>query len=85
MYKIIVDPNIKKFLKKHPELIKRFFESMNIIQKKPFQNSCDIKQLKGKENHRRLRIGKYRFLYEIKKNEILIYVYDANSRGKIYK
>ncbi len=36
-------------------------------------------------NHFRLRIGKYRILYEIIEDEILIYYYKAGSRGDIYK
>ncbi|WP_366141588.1 hypothetical protein [uncultured Helicobacter sp.] len=32
-----------------------------------------------------MRIGKYRILYEIRDEEILIYAYDADSRGDVYK
>lgn len=32
-----------------------------------------------------MRIGKYRFLYEVIDDIILVYFYDADSRGDIYK
>ncbi|MFA5916767.1 MAG: hypothetical protein WC850_00850 [Candidatus Gracilibacteria bacterium] len=56
-----------------------------MISISPYQNNLDIKPLKGKNNHYRLRIGKYRFLYEIIENKILIYFYNADSRGDVYK
>ncbi len=39
----------------------------------------------NKKGHFRLRVGKYRFLYTVIDDEILIYVYKADSRGDIYK
>lgn len=41
--------------------------------------------IQAKANHYHLRIGKYRFLYEVLESEILIYAYKADSRGDIYK
>ncbi|ELB9335810.1 hypothetical protein ABN535_001531 [Campylobacter upsaliensis] len=41
--------------------------------------------IQAKANHYRLRISKYRFLYEVLESEILIYAYKADSRGDIYK
>ena len=37
----------------------------------PYNTNLDIVPLKNKSNHYRLRIGKYRFLYEIKNKELL--------------
>lgn len=45
----------------------------------------DVKKLKWTENKYRLRIWKNRFLYEIFEDRIVIYFYDAGSRGWIYK
>lgn len=48
----------------------------------------DIKPLQGyKDDRKRLRIGKYRIIYNYLRNgdiEIL-YIFDADSRGDIYK
>lgn len=45
----------------------------------------DIKKMQAHSNLYRLRVGKYRIIFEWKQNEILIDVTDANSRGDIYK
>lgn len=52
----------------------------------PFHHpQLDIKSLKGEHELYRLRIGKYRFIYEVKKNELIIIMFTAGSRGDIYK
>ncbi len=76
---------VDKFLAKHPIIAKKLMLLLKKIVINPFENNCDIKNLKGQKNHYRLRIGKYRFLYEIKNDIILIYIYGADSRGEIYK
>lgn len=43
----------------------------------------DIKALQGKENELRLRIGKYRIIYQYENNNLVIL--DIDSRGDIYK
>lgn len=46
----------------------------------------DIEKLKGKDkNSFRLRIGEVRFIFEVLKEEKIIYVKLADYRGKIYK
>jgi len=44
----------------------------------------DVKCLQGRAGHR-LRIGKYRSIYEIRGERIEILVIDIGSRGGIYK
>lgn len=44
----------------------------------------DIKQLSGRKAYR-LRIGDYRAIYEIQKQEIVIFVLDIRTRGDVYK
>ncbi len=83
-YKLIFAKDVEKFLGKHPEIIRRFFDKVDILAIDPLDARLDVKQLKWLMNHRRLRIGKYRFLYEIQESTILIYFYDADSRGDIY-
>lgn len=47
----------------------------------------DIIPLQGKDNEYRLRIGKYRILFEYrqKDNEKVLFILDVGSRGDIYK
>jgi len=47
----------------------------------------DIVPLQGTDNEYRLRIGKYRILFEYKQkdSEKILYILDVGSRGDIYK
>ncbi|EIW4616526.1 type II toxin-antitoxin system RelE/ParE family toxin [Campylobacter upsaliensis] len=84
-YNIEYHKDFIKFLKKHQDIQAKVFESFEIIAQNPYEAKLDIKKLQGKANHYRLRISKYRFLYEVLESEILIYAYKADSRGDIYK
>ncbi|EAJ3733339.1 type II toxin-antitoxin system RelE/ParE family toxin [Campylobacter upsaliensis] len=84
-YNIEYRKDFIKFLKKHQDIQAKVFESFETIAQNPYEAKLDIKKLQGKANHYRLRIGKYRFLYEVLESEILIYAYKADSRGDIYK
>ena len=87
MYKISIEKNVVKFLEKHKweKLITIFKEKLVILSNNPYQNNLDIKVLVWNENKYRLRIWKYRFLYEIYDEIITISFFDADSRGSIYK
>ncbi|EAL5397717.1 type II toxin-antitoxin system RelE/ParE family toxin [Campylobacter upsaliensis] len=90
MYKVKTSKQFDKFLAKHQDMQAKVFESFETIAQNPYEAKLDIKKLQGKKfqcgaNHYRLRISKYRFLYEVLESEILIYAYKADSRGDIYK
>lgn len=84
-YKIKIEKNVIKFLEKHSNITRSFFSKLEILQNQWLDNQLDIKKLKGNENKRRLRISKYRFLFRIDKDTIIIYFYDADTRGDVYK
>ncbi len=85
-YRIIFSKQVFKFLQKADKgLLKRFDNAIEILQKDPLTSELDIKHLIGSKNHYRLRIWKYRFIYELRKKELVIYFYKADSRGGIYK
>ncbi len=84
-YGIEMNKEVRKFLHSHPEVSQRFISALDIIAQNPYENPLDIKRLQGQENKYRLRIGKYRLLYEIIESQILIYAYKAQSRGDVYK
>ena len=84
-YKLQTHKSVDKFLAKHKEMRQRVLNKLEILAQNPYQNALDIARLEGYENHYRLRIGKYRLLYEIIESQILIYAYDIDSRGGIYK
>ncbi|TLD83279.1 type II toxin-antitoxin system RelE/ParE family toxin [Helicobacter sp. MIT 11-5569] len=78
--------DIEKFLLKHRDLAPKILSALELIAQNPYNNTQDTKKMQGYENHYYLRIGKYRILYEIREDKILIiYAYKADSRGEVYK
>ena len=86
MYKIVIEKNVLKFLEKHKweKLIEIFQEKLSILSKNPYKNNLDIKALVWSLDKYRLRIWKYRFLYEINEDIITISIFSADSRWVIY-
>ena len=87
MYNIRLHKKVLKFLEKHrwEKIIEIFAASLKILQNNPYNNRLDIKSLIWIENKFRLRIWKYRFIYEIIENELIIAFTDSDSRWDIYK
>lgn len=84
-YSIKYGKVVEKFLRKHTVIAPKVIAKLDILAENPYQNNLDIAKLEGYEHHYRLRVGKYRILYEIIDTQILIYAYDTDSRGDIYK
>jgi len=87
MYKIELSSKVSKFFKKRtPKEQTRLLEIFETLQNNPYENDLPIKPLKGtSSNSFRLRFGKYRIIYEVIDDELIIYLIDADSRGDIYK
>ncbi len=86
MYKYKLSKTVIKFLEKRDKaFLLRFDEKLSEIRKNPHNPIADVEPYKWYPGDYRLRIGKYRFLYTIKEEEIVVYFYDADSRGGIYK
>jgi len=88
MYEIEFSKNFTKQLDKlSGQIVKRFYEDLKYIIKNPLPSNkiVDIKKLQGVENQYRLRVGKYRFLFTIVNEKVIVYFYDLGSRGDIYK
>ena len=84
-YRLETSKVVDKFLDKHKDMRQRVLQKLEILAQNPYQNTLDIAKLDGYEHHYRLRVGKYRLLYEIIESQILIYAYDIDSRGDVYK
>ena len=86
MYKIILHKRVIKFINsrnlKEKQKIK---EKFSLLQQNPFPSnySIDSKKMQNK-NGFRLRIGNYRFLYDVAEEELVIYMEKADNRGDIY-
>ncbi len=85
-FEIRLSKQVQKFFEKQDaKLCQRVIVIFEKLSQNPKDTTLDIKPLKGEEGQYRLRVGKFRFLYEIFENEILIYIYKADSRGDVYK
>ena len=75
----------KKFFVKHIDIRDTF--ELNIISYiNEGKQNIDIKNLNGNNFYYRMRIGKYRIIYMIINQEVVIInVINAGSRGDIYK
>jgi mRNA interferase RelE/StbE len=87
MYRILISKKILAFIKGcSPSDRKLIHKKFGLLKENPYSNSTlDIKKLKAKDDFYRLRIGKYRFIYEIQKDRLLILMMTAGTRGNIYK
>lgn len=86
MYNYRLSKTVIKFLEKRDQaFLLRFDKKFDEIIENPIKSSADVQAYIGHPWHYRLRIGKYRFLYAILEEEIVVYFYDADSRGGIYK
>lgn len=85
-YKLELSKQVVKFLDKSEYQLKiKIITAFEQLSNNPRSSNLDIKAMINKKGHFRLRIGKYRFLYEMTDTELFIYVYKADSRGDVYK
>jgi len=85
MFKLIFSKQVKKFIEKQDRKTKqRFKEVFQKLAQNPYGENIDTKKMSN-SNFFRLRIGKYRFLYYIDGEEMVIVVEKGDSRGDVYK
>ncbi len=86
MYKIILHKKVIKFINsRNPKDKQKIKEKFELLQNNPYPANfqLDSKKLKNRDGFR-LRIGNYRFIYDVVENELVIYMEDADNRGDIY-
>ncbi len=86
MYKLDYHKRVVKFIKRRvPREKDRILERLEKLKRDPYptNENLDIKKIQGKKGYR-LRVGDYRFLYDIEDNKLIIYMEDADNRGDIY-
>ena len=76
-----------KELEKMPnEDRERILRTLKILRNNPYDmRRLDTKQLKGRNRNWRLRVGKYRIIYELFDAQILIDIIKIGARGDVYK
>jgi mRNA interferase RelE/StbE len=84
-YTIKLHKNVDKFLLSHPDVKKRFLEKAYVLSFDPLNGALDIKKMQWlRDDLYRLRVWKYRFIYEIIEHELVVYFVVADSRGGVY-
>lgn len=86
-YKIVFKKQVKKFIEKQDKNLKnRFKKAFLSLMENPYPNNrvLSVKKLQGSEEYR-LRVGKYRFIYQVKENVLIVVMEKADSRGDVYK
>lgn len=62
----------------------KILEALIILRDYGFTSKLDIKKLRGYKNHYRIKVGKYRILFELEKPRKII-IYAILPRKKAYK
>jgi mRNA interferase RelE/StbE len=86
-YRLLLHKSVTKFLEKCPPKQKEEIkQQLDFLKQNPHNHSqLDIKIMQGYSELYRLRIGHYRLIYQVKNNELIIFVLKAGNRGDIYK
>ena len=78
-YKIIFKPSVEKDLRSLPQsLLTRIFEHIEGLKSDPFPRQS--KKLSGAEQLYRVRIGDYRMIYEVDKDDRQIIIQHVRHR-----
>ena len=84
-YKIYLTGKARKKLDSLNQKSRRMIlDTLSFLRDYGFSRRLDIKKLKGFKNHYRLRVGKYRILFELEKPDKII-IYAILPRKKAYK
>ena len=85
MYKITYNTQAAKALIKMPRNTAQLIrEKMEQVAVDPFASILNAKKLQGRPGYR-LRIGDWRVIYEINKDQVVIIVMKIAPRGEVYK
>jgi len=81
-YKIEIKKSATKELQKLPNNeIKRIVQKIKALGSNPRPSGC--KKLSADEKYR-IRVGKYRILYSIEDNKLLVYIVKVGHRRDVY-
>lgn len=84
MYQLLYTPSARKQLRKLPQRVQQQIKSkIDTLCEDPFTPELDIKKLKGEE-YCRLRVGKYRVIYEIAQGVLTIKIIAVGHRKEVY-
>ena len=85
MFEINFSNKSSKFVKKLEDKIKkRIKDKVNSLCENPFPPDCV--RVEGYKNYKvfRIRVGKYRIIYSVHREENLIVIINVDKRNKVY-
>ncbi|PIU68365.1 MAG: type II toxin-antitoxin system RelE/ParE family toxin [Armatimonadetes bacterium CG07_land_8_20_14_0_80_40_9] len=86
MYQILLSKRVEKVLanlqKRNKKLFVRFIQDLNKISENPYCAKALLGKLEGYYSY---RVGDYRILFEIDKQQLSVYVEKIEHRKEIYE
>jgi mRNA interferase RelE/StbE len=73
---------LEKIAKHDPQLYRRFVNVLDALEHDPFSGKALKGELKG---HYSYRVGSYRVIYRIYRDQLLVIVIDIGHRREIYR
>ena len=84
IYNIIITHSAQKAIKKLDENTRiRILKRMKEMQKWPFTG--DVKPLKGLPGEWRTRVGDWRIIYSVDRDQLIVMILKVAHRGDVYK
>lgn len=74
----------KSLRKMPPEARETIIVKIEELAKDPFSPNLDIKKLQGRDGYR-LRVGNWRIIYDLVKDNLIIVVFKIGNRKEVYK
>lgn len=85
MFRIVFTHQAVKALQKAPrETAMMIRKKLEQLAANPFAENLDVKKLQNRSGYR-LRVGDWRVIYEVQKEQVLILVLKIAPRGDVYK
>jgi len=85
-YKVVLSDRAEQVLKRmalrEPALYQRVAEVLDDLERDPFQGKPLKGKLKGRYSY---RVGTYRIIYLVKRNDLIVLVIDPGHRRGIYR
>jgi len=87
-YKVEFKTSAQKELKKLPKVIQiKIIDAMKLLMADPYSFLLPLRKMEGRshDNRFRLRVGKYRVIYEIHERRVIIFVIRIGHRKDVYR
>ena len=86
MHKLVFEDDARKDFLRLPKPVQKVIrEKLKILAQNPSLLKNNIKTLKGRyKGLKRLRVGKYRVIFEERENELIILIIRIAHRGEVY-